>query len=181
MLPTDILKDEHKVVLFALDGAEKEAEAIRATGKVNHEKIEKIIDFSRNFTDGCHHAKEEKLLFPKLEERGFDRNSGPVGVMMMEHVEGRRLIAKIAESSEIVRKGDENGKHILTESLLRYVGLLRNHISKENNILFEIAENMLTAEDKQELLQRFEDLENNDTGEVEHERYQKLAHEINDN
>lgn len=179
MLPTDILKDEHKVVLFALEGAEAEAEKIKASGKVDLEKISKIVDFSRNFTDGCHHAKEEKLLFPKLEERGFDRDSGPVGVMLTEHVEGRRLIAKIVESSEMVRNGDESGKQILSESLLRYVGLLRNHISKENNILFEMAENVLTTGDKQELLQRFEDLENNETGEGEHEKYHRIAHEIN--
>lgn len=180
MLPTDKLKNEHKVVLFVLEGVEQEAETIKASGIVNLEKIEKMVDFSRNFTDGCHHAKEEKLLFPKLEERGFDRDSGPVGVMLAEHVEGRRLIAKIVESSDMVRNGDDNGKQILSESLLRYVGLLRNHISKENNILFEMAENILTAEDKQELLQRFEDLENNETGAGEHEKYHRIAHEINE-
>ena len=30
-----------------------------------------VIDFSKNFTDVCHHTKEEKSLFPALEESGY--------------------------------------------------------------------------------------------------------------
>ena len=45
-----------------------------------------MVDFTRNFTDGCHHAKEEKLLFPLLEERDAAAG-GPVSVTDFERVE----------------------------------------------------------------------------------------------
>ena len=28
-----------------------------------------VIDFTKNFTDVCHHSKEENSLFPELEKR----------------------------------------------------------------------------------------------------------------
>ena len=44
-----------------------------------------VIDFSKNFTDVCHHTKEEKSLFPALEKAGLPTNMGPIAMMLMDH------------------------------------------------------------------------------------------------
>ena len=44
-----------------------------------------VVDFTKNFTDVCHHGKEENSLFPQLEKKGMPRNAGPIAVMLMEH------------------------------------------------------------------------------------------------
>ena len=38
-----------------------------------------VMDFAINFTDACHHTKEEQTLFPTLAEFGMPTNMGPIG------------------------------------------------------------------------------------------------------
>ncbi len=178
MLPTEVLKHEHEIVLKVLQGAEQEAHSIKETGKVNIDRIRKIVDFTRNFTDGCHHAKEEKLLFPKLGEHGFSNNSGPIAVMLMEHVEGRRLTSEIANNAESYTSGDHSASNHLANNLLSYADLLKNHIFKENNMLFNMADQVLSSKDNDELLKAFDKVETEELGEGVHEKYHQMAHEI---
>lgn len=178
MSATDILRHEHEVVMLALTGAEKLANNIISTGNVDIDKIRKFIDFSKHFTDGCHHIKEEKFLFPKLVENGFDGVSGPIGVMLYEHQEGRKFIRNM---SDIVSDNDEPDKtetDLLASNLKNYIYLLRNHIYKENEILFNMADNALRPEIQEELVQSFNKVEAEDVGDGEHEKYHQIAHEL---
>jgi len=56
--------------------------------------------------------------------------------------------------------------------------LLRPHINKENNILFAMADNVLTAEDQKHLAHEFERFEKEDTGVGVHEAMLKLLVEL---
>ncbi|MGA2296730.1 MAG: hemerythrin domain-containing protein, partial [FCB group bacterium] len=98
MTPTDTLKHEHQIVLMVLDSMDKETSNITQTGKINVEKIEKFVDFTKNFTDGCHHAKEEKHFFVKMKERGMSFESGPIAVMLHEHEMARAFIRGIVDN-----------------------------------------------------------------------------------
>ncbi len=178
MTATNILRHEHEVVMLALTGAEKLLNDITSIGTVNIERIRKFIEFSKHFTDGCHHIKEEKLLFPKLVENGFDGDSGPIGVMLYEHQEGRKFIRNMAE---IVMENDEPDKtntDLLASNLRNYIYLLRNHINKENEILFNMADNVLRPEVQEILVQEFNRVESEEIGEGEHEKYHQIAHEL---
>jgi hemerythrin-like domain-containing protein len=46
-------------------------------------------------------------------------------------------------------------------NMASYAELLQNHISKENNILFRMADSKLSDEDQQELLRLFAEAERN--------------------
>ncbi len=178
MKPTEELKHEHEVIMHMLSGAERLAKSILLTREVDVSKISNIIDFSRNFTDGCHHSKEEKHLFVKLIDRGMQKEQGPVAVMLNEHQVGRDLI----RCTEIALKEYESGKKEAGENvgktLLQYIELLRSHIAKENNILFPMADRLMTAEDQQMLEQLFKNVEEKETGAGVHEKYHRMAHEI---
>ena len=90
MTATEILKHEHQVINMVLGGARREVLSIREIGKVNAEKIAKIVDFCRNFIERCHHAKEEGYLMVKMQERGLHSDKEPISVMFQEHREGHR-------------------------------------------------------------------------------------------
>lgn len=180
MLPIETLKHEHQIVLHALAGAEKIVQKIRKTNKVDFELIQKLIDFSKNFVDGCHHSKEEKQLFPKLVQKGFGLHSGPLAVMLSEHDEGRKYIADIAKDLELIKKGDISYAEQLADDIEGYIELLTNHIDKENNVLFEMALQTLTNEEQQELSQEFDRIESEEIGEGVHEYYHQIAHELAD-
>jgi len=97
MTPTETLKHEHQVILLALQGAEREADRLAEGFDLVSARVAQMVDFFRNFTDKCHHAKEEQHLFPRLEERGLPRTGGPIGVMLHEHEVGRAHVSAVAE------------------------------------------------------------------------------------
>jgi len=125
------------------------------------------LDFVRSFADGCHHAKEEQTLFPLLEARGIPRRGGPIGMMLLEHQEGRALVADMERA---LAARDLPG---FVASAGAWAGLLRVHITKERNVLFPMGERRLDAADDRALVARFAEIERESGGEALHAR----AHE----
>jgi hemerythrin-like domain-containing protein len=122
------------------------------------------LDFVRRFADGCHHAKEEQALFPLLEARGIPRRDGPIGAMLLEHQEGRGLVADM-ERALVAR--DLPG---FVASAGAWAGLLRAHIAKERNVLFPMGERRLGDEDDRALVQHFAAIEREAGGDALHAR-----------
>jgi len=131
-------------------------------------------DFLANFVDRCHHQKEEGHLFPSLQAAGVPKEGGPIGVMLMEHVEGREYIAAMKEAAAAYAKGDESAAPDLAQAVRSYAELLRGHIWKEDNILFPMAEEVLSPGEHAGLLQRFEQLEEEIIGPGVHEQYHQM-------
>lgn len=52
------------------------------------EDLRGFIGFLKEFADRCHHGREEGILFPALVNAGIPEQSGPIGVMLAEYVEG---------------------------------------------------------------------------------------------
>ena len=123
--------------------------------------IESIVDIIKNFADGLHHAKEENIFFPFLAERGFSITQGPVAVMLHEHVQGRNFVKGLSENIAIYKNGNRSVLGEIYRNMNGYADLLRSHISKENNILFRMADNVLSESDHQDLLSRFTETEKN--------------------
>jgi hemerythrin-like domain-containing protein len=174
--PTDDLKQEHVLVLMVVEAMESEVAHIEAGGAVHTERVADMVDFTRNFTDGCHHAKEEKLLFPILEER--DRGAaGQVSVLLSEHDAGREAVRGIVDS--LPRAGeDEAARAVVAENLKLYAFLLRMHINKEDTVLFPLADQLLSDQEMELLAEDFERVELEETGAGVHERYHRMAHDL---
>jgi len=120
-----------------------------------------VIDLIRNFADGLHHAKEENLLFPLLGEKGFSPEQGPVAVMLNEHEQGRIFVKRAFESIQEFKKGNLGELQSIYENMNGYANLLQNHINKENNILFRMADQILSYEEQQNLLIQFVAIDEN--------------------
>jgi hemerythrin-like domain-containing protein len=56
-----------------------------------------------------------------------------------------------------------------------FINLLRQHIHKENQILFPMAEQALTEDDKEKLLEAFARVNNEEIGEAERQRLMQVA------
>ena len=178
MKPTDILRHEHELIMMVLDAAEREARTIANGGAADADRLAGFVDFIRNFADHCHHAKEEDVLFVRMGERGFPREVGPVAVMLHEHELGRAHVAAVADNIGAAAAGDPAARAVVAERLAGYASLLRQHIFKENNILFAMADQTLTEEDQAALAADFERVERDEIGEGVHERYAAIAREL---
>lgn len=148
---TQNLEDDHVHILKLTDVMEQ----MTYNNDPDPADLETIVDIIRNFADGIHHAKEEDLLFPLLSKRGFSMHQGPVAVMMNEHVTGRNFVAGMTDNIALYRHGDKNALSLVYRNMRGYAELLRSHISKENNILFRMADRVLSKEDQEILLSEF--------------------------
>ncbi len=178
MLPTEILKQEHRIIETVLDAAETELNEIRNGKDVNTGRIDVMVDFFRNFADGCHHAKEEKILFVKLLEKGMSLKSGPIAVMLSDHEYGRARIKGIAEANKQIKNGNKDAAKELLLNLAGYINMLRSHIQREDHILFAMADKILSPDEQAALAKAFEKNEKEDTGFAVHEKYQLIAKEL---
>jgi hemerythrin-like domain-containing protein len=136
MKATDILREEHEVILRGL-------EVLRAMahgGLPPDDDGADLIAFIREFSDGAHHHKEEGLLFPAMARGGMPTEGGPIPVMLSEHVEGRRLVG---EAEAALVGGDATA---FARAAMGFVELLQAHIQKENEILFRMAEQVISGE-----------------------------------
>jgi len=175
---TAALRQEHTAILRMLDATEEVAARLERGDRVTSDTLEGLLEFFRIFADRCHHTKEEDLLFPRLEQKGMPHQGGPIGVMLREHTMGRSLIRQMAEASEDYRKDAAGAGSRWANAAAEYAALLRSHIEKENNILFVIAERLLSDADQQELSEQFERIEMEKIGAGTHQRLHGLMERI---
>jgi len=154
-MPSAILKAEHEVILRAIDVLERLVGVFESGGVFERESFAMCVEFFRCFADACHHAKEEDLLFPALESRGIPREGGPIGVMLSEHQQARRLTREMGEALESVERDDRDGRARFVEAARGYMRLLTDHIYKENNVLFMMGDRVMTDDDQTTLCAKF--------------------------
>lgn len=175
MQATDILMEEHRVIVRVLDSLETAATRLSAGQAIPMDFFIEAADFIKNFADGCHHKKEEGILFVALAANGMPQDAGPVGVMLAEHEEGRRFTRAMREGAQRVQGGDATALSQVIQNALGYVALLRQHIQKENHILFPMADQVIPIGQHQQIMAEFNRVENE---EDVHEKYLRIADEL---
>src|SRR2546422_5690958 len=63
---TDLLIQEHKIILRAMDVLDHMATRVENSQPVAPEDVETLLRFLRGFADDHHQAQEESALFPEL-------------------------------------------------------------------------------------------------------------------
>ena len=175
MKAIEILVKEHDSILRMIDVTQH---LLSDKSTVNIDHVEQIIDFVKNFADKYHHLKEEDVLFMELEKHGMLREGGPVGVMLSEHDEGRNYIKLASKAVAEYKQGNTNALTDIESNLLNFCTLLTNHIAKENNILYPMAERMLPGIVLDTMSQDFEEANLATTNNEYHDKYLKMVDEL---
>ena len=147
--PTDVLRDEHRVILRALDMLEMAAAQLARGRPLPDGWWPEIVAWLRSFADKNHHAKEESSLFPAMVKAGVPSEGGPIAVMLEEHERGRALVRAMEAGEAAARAAKAR----------EYVTLLREHIDKENGVLFPMADAVLDDRAQGALTREFEAVE----------------------
>ena len=176
--PTQILKDEHRVIERVLAVLRRAAAKLEAGERVDPLVFERGIDFIRNFADHYHHAKEENALFTTMAAHGIPQRQGPIAVMLAEHEQGRAHVRGMAEALEKYRAGDESARSALAEHANGYADLLSAHIYKEDNILYPMGDQVMPANVQEGLLKDFRELEARVLTPAERQRYLDTVAEL---
>ena len=137
--PLDILRKEHDIVLKTLSSLE-----LNLNRKDIRQSKNNINILQKEFNKHSLN-KEEKVLFPEIE-KFIPRDGGPTGMMIIEHKD-------LTESIEMFK--DEEDINNLIKTGNQIISLLREHIGKENNMLFMMADMHLDDKQKKTILEGF--------------------------
>ncbi len=169
MKTVDRLVAEHDIIERGLNLLEKAVKQVEAGQFPSEDFVKWAPEFFAEFADRCHHAKEEDAFFPLLKERGIPEEGGPIGVMLHEHDVGRDCVRRMRESNQ----GDSFDAAAFAAAASEFIPLLRQHIFKENNVLFRMAANVLSEQDDAELDGQFTQIEQQRELAEMHCRYEK--------
>jgi len=176
-MSTASLRRDHDLIEKVIKAMEITIQLLENGKQIPESILNPVIDFSKNFTDVCHHSKEENALFPALEQAGMPRNMGPIAIMLMDHERSREL-ANFMESSakEYINSGSSKN---LVDYMKQYVEHITEHLWKENNRLFLMAEARLqyVSQKVDKELTNIEESKLKETGKTR-EHYEKLVENL---
>ena len=175
MKATDTLMSEHRVIERVINTLEQAAHSLEQGAAIRPGFFLDAADFIKGFADGCHHHKEEGVLFKMLVAHGMPANGGPVGMMLAEHEQGRVYTRAMRAAALRLQDGDASARAEVVRNALGYAALLRQHILKEDNILFPMANQVIPLALHESVNDGFEHVEHEETGEGVHEKYLALA------
>ena len=136
---TNLLTQEHKTILLALEVLDHMALRVAHGQLVDTTDVDTLLRFLRTFADDHHQAMEESALFPELM-RTSAASEPALRQMIFEHDRERSLVEGLEDALR-TKKGSE---FVLFAN--RLTDLIRTHIKKEDTILFEMADRALSAE-----------------------------------
>jgi len=177
MKATQQLRNEHEGIKVMLNILEQVCRQLEADENLNGEHFDGILEFLKVFVDKCHHGKEEDLLFPALITVGIPKG-GPITVMLHEHEMGRNYIKTMSDVYAAYVAGDKSSSDTIRQNALAYITLLRDHIKKENDILFVMADSLLSEKTQDELFEGFERIEEERIGAGKHEEFHGLLKKL---
>jgi len=176
--PIDVLMEEHRLIEQVLGSLESCAIAIEGGLAVERPLLKEYGEFFRGFADAYHHGKEEDILFQRMIERGFPTESGPLAVMLHEHTEGRARVAVLRGVGEGEGAVESAERAAMLTAAQEFIPLLRQHIMKEDRILYPMALRALSGPELDQMETAFEEFEKRLSGEATGDQLRSLAERL---
>src|SRR5579859_1393867 len=146
---TELLIGEHKTILRAVDVLGAMANRAEETHEMDRDDIRAILEVLNLFADELHQGKEEGALFPVFTEACEKSVLDSVRHMLFEHDQDRSLMEGMHDALERANITD------FAQHARRLCDILRNHIRKEDTILFEMIDQTLNADQDEKVVTRF--------------------------
>ncbi len=150
--PVNTFIEEHKIIISNLNELSSIINRLKSKNDFKNmvEDLEKLKEITHHLIEAeNHHKREEEALFPKLEKHDIVE---PPEIMKMDHVEFRKRkqeLYKISQNhedynfKEFKKNVIELGEYLTKE--------LESHIFKEDNILYQIALQVLSNKEWEEV------------------------------
>jgi hemerythrin-like domain-containing protein len=137
MQPIAPLMIEHRLIERMIKAMCEELDRIKATGKADTGFIETAADFIRTYADGCHHGKEEDILFRDLEKKAMtEEHKAIMQELVEEHRWGRKATRELLEAKNRYQQGDTGALSTITDRMKSLVEFYPRHIEKEDRHFF---------------------------------------------
>jgi hemerythrin-like domain-containing protein len=161
--PVEVLEAEHRVIQRVVAGMAVLVERLDGGQDLDVPLLENIVEFLSTFADRRH--------------RGVPSHGCPIGGLTMEHQKGRVMVGELADAIRGYAAGEPPSRENLVRGLRALVALYPNHIWKEDYLLFPLACEVLTPEDQQDLMHKFDTVDREPGLDV-HEGFDQAAAEL---
>lgn len=169
--PYGVLAREHRLIERALDALGRICSQALRDKRLDAPAATLAVRFLREFADRTHHLKEEDVVFPAIEAKGFFPGCG----LVREHEEGRERVRQMAELIDGASRADLDAVRLFVRKARSFVGFLRDHIAKEDDCLADVVSATFSAEERQALTRRLLEREDREIGPGAYERFAALA------
>lgn len=172
----ELLKQDHEITERVFAAMEVQFSSVAGPSPA---LVGRLVEYLHDYVDQCHNQKEEQHLFPRLEEKGMPRHAGPLGVMLQEHERAQGILSRLVPLGSAFAAGDTGKLAELRAAFGEYAALCKDHFWKESDILYPMAQRLLTEEEAAEVVTGIEQVEAA-IGPETRTRYYRIAEEIID-
>lgn len=155
MLPIGPLMKEHRKIERMIALITDEAE--RLADESEEPDIEFIYDalvFMREYTDECHHGKEEDILFAELQDRDISAEHAEILERLLnEHERGRELASNLEDASDRWEGGDTSARGEILVALEGMAEMYPDHIATEDDDFFIPVMDYFSDEEKEDMME----------------------------
>jgi hemerythrin-like domain-containing protein len=159
-MPIAPLMIEHRLIERVVKLLAKESNKINAGNNLNTGFIHKIIDFFKIYADGCHHGKEEDILFSSLARKEMmPQHRALMDDLLEDHKKSRALVKNMEYTTLRYRKSDQTAKKDITGFIQELVKLYTTHIEKEDKHFFIPSMKYFTEEEQSRMSGEFNEFD----------------------
>ncbi len=170
-----ILVEEHEWIERCIAVIEIEFDKKNSV-EVDFNRILRALDFLFEIGDKIHNKKEEDFLFPLMESKGIPRDGGPIGVMLQEHQIERELLSQLMVLV-MQRKPQQDILPELKQKCQAYFQIRKEHIWKENDVLYPMANRFFTPSDHERVTSGIQQIDSSVYGESARVKYASMVEE----
>jgi hemerythrin-like domain-containing protein len=168
---------EHRLIDRMLDLMRIEMDRIGEYGRADPEFIDLSVRFIKEFADICHHGKEEKILFARLEEKPVSPDMKKmIDDLVQEHIFVRNLTNEIVRAKDWYIEGRPSGKADVISTINAIVVFYPRHVEKEEKHFFLPAMEYFSDDEKEEMLRMFKEFDSR----LFHDQYRMMVSDVED-
>ena len=153
----------------------RELQRIDREKKTDIDVLASAIDFIRVYADRTHHGKEEDILFTALAKKPMSPEyEKMMSDLIEEHKHGREVVGELVRSREGYARGNEGSLQGIRACLQELTAFYPRHIEKEDRHFFYPAQEYLSKEERDDMLQDFREFDRK----LIHEKYGKIVESL---
>ena len=143
----NIIRDEHRSIAAVLHGMEHLVRQIRERkAKIDSRVFRAMLYYLDTFSERMHHPKEDRFLFEPLRRRGAGADA-LIAELEEEHASGAQSLRRVEQCLIRYEEGGEKEFTEFAQEVDRFALGYWDHMRKEEEQMFPLAEKLLTPED----------------------------------
>jgi hemerythrin-like domain-containing protein len=175
----NIIRDEHRSIAAVLHGMQYLVDRIRTKkAKIDPRVFRAMLYYLDTFAERVHHPKEDRYLFDALRRRGC--TDALIAELEKEHAGGEQALRKLEQNLIRYEEGGDREFQAFAREVEAFVEGYWDHMRKEEEQVFPLAEKLLRAEDWTSIDREFEKNRDPLAAERETRDFQKLFTRIVD-